>query len=146
MRGTLFTHIYKYNPWSLRTRQIKLHNDEVRGDILQPLHAHWRPAVDRLQVKDRGYRLRAHCSILLWCCMIVFAFFVPVIFHYISYLVAFNTCIHCRHSERIINHPLAWLMCSATPINWMIRPMRSFVICKAHFFPLISVEHLHTWW
>jgi len=76
----------------------------------------------------------------------VFAFFVPAIFHYISYLVAFNTCIHCRHSERIINHPLAWLMCSATPSNWMIRPMRSFVIREAHFFPLISVEHLHTWW
>jgi len=30
---------YMYTPWSLRTRQIWLHNDVVRGDFLQPPHS-----------------------------------------------------------------------------------------------------------
>jgi len=34
---------YMYSPWSLRTRKILLHNDVVRGDILQPPHRHLTP-------------------------------------------------------------------------------------------------------
>jgi len=34
-----------YSQWSLRARKIWLHNDEIRGNILQPPHRHLTPAV-----------------------------------------------------------------------------------------------------
>jgi len=44
-RNSIFKCKQTYNPWSLRTRKIQLHNDEIRGDILQPPHRHLTPAV-----------------------------------------------------------------------------------------------------